>query len=80
MTKALPAPRLKSHRIQREIIAYAERFYLRFWVSLRDVEKLLTDQGVTVSYDDPRLGQQVQHANCRDDPPGSAVASRHAAT
>lgn len=51
MSDALSAHRLKGHRFPREIIAYAVRVYLRFNLSLRDVEELLAERGVTVSYE-----------------------------
>ena len=51
MTDALFPPRLKGHRFPREIIAQAVRLYLRFNLSLRDVEELLAERGVVVSYE-----------------------------
>lgn len=51
MTDVLSAPRLRGHRFPREIIGYAVRVYLRFSLSLRDVEELLAERGVTVSYE-----------------------------
>jgi putative transposase len=51
MTDALSPPRLKGHRFRREIIAQAVRLYLRFNLSLRDVDELLAERGVVVSYE-----------------------------
>ena len=44
-----PASRLGGCRFPREIVACAVRIHLRFGLSLRDVEDLLTERGVTVS-------------------------------
>ncbi|SEB04842.1 IS6 family transposase [Rubrimonas cliftonensis] len=51
MTDAHSRPRLKGHRFPHEIIAQAVRLYLRFNLSLRDVEELLAERGVVVSYE-----------------------------
>ena len=49
MADVLPASRLKGHRFPRRIIAYAVRLYLRFALSLPDVEELLgSSQGLCV--------------------------------
>lgn len=42
------------HRFPREIIAHAVRLYLRFALSFRDVEELLAERGVQVSYESVR--------------------------
>lgn len=50
--KTLPdTGRLKGHRFPREIIGYAVWVYFRFHLSLRDVEDLLAERGVTVSHE-----------------------------
>jgi len=41
----------KSHWFPPEIISHAIWFYNRFTLSFRDVEDLLTERGITVSYD-----------------------------
>jgi len=46
---------LKGHRFAREIIDYAVWAYTRFSLSLRDVEDLLAERGVTVSYETIRV-------------------------
>jgi putative transposase len=51
MSDASFSPRIKGHRFPREIIACAVRLYLRFALSLRDVEELLAERGVVVSYE-----------------------------
>ena len=43
--------RLKGHRFPLPIISYAVWAYYRFALSLRDVEDLLAERGVTVSYE-----------------------------
>ena len=44
----------RGHRFPREVIAHAVRLYLRFALSYRDVEELLTERGVQVSYETVR--------------------------
>jgi putative transposase len=44
----------RGHRFPREVIAHAVRLYLRFALSFRDVEELLAERGVTVSYETVR--------------------------
>jgi putative transposase len=41
----------RGHRYPSEIIAHAVWLYFRFSLSLRDVEELLAERGVTVSYE-----------------------------
>jgi putative transposase len=48
-----PAP-YRGHRFPREIIAHAVRLHLRFALSFRDVEELLAERGVRVSYESVR--------------------------
>lgn len=49
MTEASPT-RYKRNRFPAEIIAHAVWLYLRFPLSLRDVEDLLADRGINVSF------------------------------
>ncbi len=51
MIRQIPQPRLKGHRFPRAIISYAVWAYHRFALSLRDVEDLLAERGVTVSHE-----------------------------
>ncbi len=44
----------RGHRFPREVIAHAVRLYLRFALSFRDVEELLAERGVVVSYETVR--------------------------
>jgi putative transposase len=47
-----PAPRpYKNHRFPVEIISHAVWLYFRFCLSFRDVEELLLERGVTVTYE-----------------------------
>jgi len=46
-----PAPPYKNHRFPPEIIAHAVWLYHRFSLSFRDVEEMLAERGVTVSYE-----------------------------
>ncbi len=41
----------RGHRFPAEVIAHAVRLYLRFALSFRDVEELLAERGVQVSYE-----------------------------
>ena len=41
----------RGHRCLREIIGHAVWLYYRFGISLRDVEDLLAERGITVSYE-----------------------------
>jgi putative transposase len=44
-------PSYRGHRFPREIIRHAVWLYLRFCLSFRDVEDLLAERGVTVTYE-----------------------------
>ncbi len=66
--------RLKGYRFPRSVIAYAVWSYYRFSQSLRDVEDLLAERGVTVSYETirvwvDRFGPQIAARIRRDRPP-----------
>ena len=45
----------KNHRFPSEILVHAVWLYQRFSLCLREVEELLTERGVTVSYEAVRL-------------------------
>ena len=49
-----PAHRYKNHRFPPEIIAHAVWLYHRFSLSFREVEELLAERGITVSYETVR--------------------------
>ena len=68
--------RLKGFRFPRSVIGYAVWAYHRFALSLRDVEDLLAERGVTVSYETIRIwvarfGPQIA-AKVRRDRPAAA--------
>ena len=44
----------RGHRFSRDVIAHAVRLYLRFALSFRDVEELLAERGIVVSYESVR--------------------------
>ncbi len=46
-----PAPSYHGYRFPAEIIAHAVWLYFRFSLSLRDVEDLLAQRGITVTYE-----------------------------
>jgi putative transposase len=51
MSTVIPGPRYKNHRFPVEIISHAVWLYFRFCLSFRDVEELLLERGVTVTYE-----------------------------
>jgi putative transposase len=51
MIGTISRSRLKGHRFPAPIISYAVWAYHRFALSLRDVEDLLAERGITVSYE-----------------------------
>src|SRR4051812_27648118 len=63
MNDQAPAPSYKRHRFPPEIIAHAVWLYFRFALSYRDVEELLAERGVVLTYETVRqwcrkFGQQ----------------------
>jgi transposase-like protein len=54
----LAAALYRGYRFPPEIISYAVWLYLRFSLSLRDVEELLAERGVAVTY--KTIGQWVR--------------------
>jgi len=48
------APDYKGFRFSAEIISHAVWLYFRFSLSFRDVEELLTQRGIVVSYETVR--------------------------
>ncbi len=54
MKKDLTASVYKRHRYPAEIIRYAVWLYFRFSLSYRDVEELLAERGVVVTYETVR--------------------------
>jgi putative transposase len=51
MSTVTPGPRYKNHRFPVQIISHAVWLYFRFCLSFRDVEELLLERGVTVTYE-----------------------------
>ena len=73
MINEVSQPRLKGFRFPRSIISYAVWAYHRFALSLRDVEDLLAERGVIVSYESirvwcQRFGIQIASRIRRDRP------------
>jgi putative transposase len=73
MISQVSQPRLKGFRFPRSIISYAIWAYHRFGLSLRDVEDLLAERGVIVSYESirvwcQRFGTQIVAKIRRDRP------------
>ncbi len=54
MKKESPPPCYKRHRFPPEIIAHAIWLYFRFALSYRDVEELLAERGVRLTYETVR--------------------------
>ena len=50
-----PLP-FKRHRFKPDMILLAVRLYYRFTLSLRDVEEMLAERGIDVSYEPTRCG------------------------
>jgi putative transposase len=73
MISKVSQPRLKGFRFPRSVISHAVWAYRRFALSLRDVEDLLAERGVIVSYESirvwcQRFGVQVAARIRRDRP------------
>ncbi len=73
MISQVSSSRLKGFRFPRSIISYAVWAYHRFALSLRDVEDLLAERGVIVSYESirvwcQRFGTQIAAKIRRDRP------------
>ena len=51
MSTVTPATRYKYHRFPTELISHAVWLYFRFCLSCRDVEELLLERGVVVTYE-----------------------------
>lgn len=51
MISQILQPRVKGYRFPRSTISYAVWVYYRFALSLRDVEDLLAERGIVVSYE-----------------------------
>ncbi len=73
MISQISQPRLKGFRFPRSIISYAVWAYHRFALSLRDVEDLMAERGVIVSYESirvwcQRFGTQIAAKIRRDRP------------
>ena len=72
----------RRHRFPAEIIQHAIWLYLRFTLSYRDVEELLAERGLDVSYETVRpLGAEIRPVNraqaaARPAPPERAMAPR----
>jgi putative transposase len=73
MTKPKHSGAFKGHCFPPEIIAYAVWAYYRFPMSLRDVEDLLAERGIIVSYETilkwvSKFGRRYANAIRRDRP------------
>ena len=51
-----PAELYKRHRFLAEIISHVVWLYFRFSLSFRDVEKLMFERGVVLTYETVRAG------------------------
>ncbi len=74
MTKCKNSPGFKGHRFPPAIIEHAVWLYFRFSLSLRDVEDLLAERGITVSHEAVRFwvirfGRQYAKSIRRNRPP-----------
>ena len=67
-----PAPSYRGYRFPPEIISHAVWLYHRFRLSFRDVEDLLAERGVTVTYETIRQWCQ-RHCQVDGEQAGSAA-------
>ncbi len=67
------------HRYPAEIISYAVWLYHRFALSFRDVDELLFERGVIVTYGTVRVGGEVRSAVRASRPSCTAVRNAAAA-
>jgi putative transposase len=51
MNTVAPASRYKNHRFPVEIISHAVWLYFRFCLSFREVEEILLERGIVVTYE-----------------------------
>jgi putative transposase len=73
MSTVTRGARYKNHRFPTEIISHAVWLYFRFCLSFRDVEELLLEHGVVVTYEAIRkwyrkFSQQYANQLCRRRP------------
>lgn len=68
-------PSFKRHRFPPEIIQHAAWLYFRFTLSFRDVEELLAQRGIGVSYETVRYWA-MSRRNSRADATGNSRATR----
>ncbi len=71
MKTNITAPNYKGFRFPQEIISHAVWLYFRFSLSFRDVEELLAQRGVVVTYETVRqwclkFGQTYASQLCMD--------------
>jgi transposase-like protein len=64
----------KGHRYPAEIISHCVWLYFRFPLSFREVEELMFERGIIVSYDHPPLVREVRAAVRRIAAPPPATA------
>ena len=72
-----PDPHFR-HRVPAEIISHAGWFFLVFSLSMRDVELLLAERGVIVSYETVRalVRQEIRPELCQPPAPPPARTRR----
>jgi putative transposase len=69
------------HRFPAAVISHAVRWYFRFHLSLRDIEELLFEHGVVVSYESVRRWcGQIRRELCPSCQSGAAQAGQHLAS
>ena len=80
MSTVTPATRYKNHRFPVEIISHAVWLYFRFCLSFRDVEELLLERGVVVTYEAIRKWcRKFGQAVCQSAPSPPSPARRQVA-
>ncbi len=75
------SPSYRGHRYPVEIISHCVWLYFRFPLSFREVEELMLERGVIVSYETiTPLVREVRSAVCQRTAPPAAPARRHVAS
>ena len=66
----------RRHRFPPVVIQHAVWLYLRFTLSYRDVEELLAERGLDISYETVRLGAEIRTGDCPTATPVPSAAKQ----
>jgi putative transposase len=70
----------RGHRFPAVVISCAVRWYFRYQLSLRDIEELLFERGVIVTYETIRCWCDIWRRLCSMGESGAPQAGRHMAS